>query len=72
MMNKCDCFLGWIENYRWGGRDYMHMSNYKKISEGCSKYIDNPSKYGTLFSYCPNCGNEIDWNKLREDMTNAT
>ena len=74
---KCDCWIGILNDYDQSDTNNLYMSSYIKVLWDRSRlphvaviipshYIDGRRGYATLFNYCPNCGERIEWSKLRK------
>lgn len=67
---SCDCLIGEFNNEK------LYLSDYVDILEEASRfsginfheYLDGRKGYTTKFYYCPWCGKEIDWKKIKKDL----
>lgn len=79
---KCDCWIGMLHSFNPTYEDGIYLSDYiektKERAKDCwwvispKDYIDGRRKLSMLFNYCPNCGEKINWAKLRKALSEGT
>jgi len=48
--------------------NYVNTMNAEIKIKSPLDYLDNRKGYLTMFKYCPNSGNLIDWKKIKDDL----
>lgn len=68
-LKDCNCFVGILNDFGNDWRLYENDNVYKqcKLYRGDiepKKIMSKNSGFSTRFTYCPDCGKKINWNKL--------
>jgi len=80
--SMCECFLGYVLHpagdegyplYKSGIREVLQeyveeFNEYSCTTITTIDVIDNLEGRGFIFKYCPQCGEEIDWETIKGEL----
>lgn len=62
--NECDCSI--CENHEYDGENRMNIKQTIEYTRGDSQFFDRRKSYLTFYSFCPFCGQKINWKEIKK------